>query len=67
VRTTDALASHNESLEGQARRAAEEQMRAAAIAEGIFDHARAGAERTLRALLRPLGYEHVEIEWPEKS
>jgi hypothetical protein len=61
------LAARNEQLEGEARRAAEEQMRKAAIDEGILDRARTSAERTLRALLRPMGYEKVDIDWGDRS
>jgi hypothetical protein len=66
-RTTDVLASRNEQLEGEARRRAEDQMRAAAIEAGILDRAQAGAERALRSLLRSLGYERVEVDWAERG
>ena len=66
-RTTDLLAARNEQLEGEARRQAEEQMRAAAIEGGILDRARESAERTLRALLRSLGYENAEIDWNDRG
>jgi hypothetical protein len=61
ARSTDALAIHDERLEGEARRAAEEQMRKAALDQGILERARASTERTLRGLLRSLGYEHVDV------
>jgi hypothetical protein len=60
-RSTDTLAAHDEQLEGDARRAAEEQMRKAALDEGILDRARVSAGRTLGGLLRSLGYEHVDV------
>jgi hypothetical protein len=60
-RTTDALAAYDEHLEGAARRAAEDQMRKAAIDGGILDRARKSAERTVGGLLRSLGYEHVDV------
>jgi hypothetical protein len=66
-RTTDVLAERNEQLEGEARRVAEEQMRRAAIDGGILDRARASADRTLRALTRSLGYDHAEIDWPDRG
>jgi hypothetical protein len=66
ARTTDVLADRNEQLEGTARRSAEEQMRKLAIEEGILERARASADRTLRALLRPLGYEKVDIVWADR-
>jgi hypothetical protein len=67
ARSTEVLAARNEQLEGDARRAAAEQMRKAAIDEGILDRARASADRTLRALLRSLGYDHVELDWAERG
>jgi hypothetical protein len=67
ARSTDVLAARNEELEGDARRAAEEQMRKAAIDGGILDHARASADRTLRALLRSLGYVEVELDWADRG
>jgi len=67
TRSTELLAARNEQLEGEARRAAEEQMRKGAIEEGILDRARAGAEKTLRALLRPLGYDRVDIDWGDRG
>jgi hypothetical protein len=62
-RTTDLLAARNEQLEGEARLRAEDAMRRAAIDAGILDRAQASAERTLRALLRSMGYERVAIDW----
>jgi hypothetical protein len=66
-RSTELLAARNEQLEGEARRTAEAQMRKAAIDEGILDRARISAESTVRALLRPLGYDHVEIDWGDRG
>ena len=66
-RSTDVLAERSEQLEGEARRRAEEQMRKAAVEGGILDRARASADRTLRALMRSLGFGHVEIDWADRS
>jgi hypothetical protein len=66
-RSTDMLAERKEGLEGDARRAAEEQMRRAALDAGILDRARVGADRTLRALLRSLGYDEVELDWADRG
>jgi hypothetical protein len=66
-RSTDVLAERSEQLEGEARRRAEEQMRKAAVEGGILDRARASADRTLRALIRSLGFGHVEIDWADRS
>ena len=65
-RSTDLLAARKEELEGDARRVAEEQMRKAAIEGGIFDRARTSADRTLRALLRSMGFERVELDWADR-
>jgi hypothetical protein len=65
-RSTDVLADRNEQLEGEARRQAEAQMRKAAVDAGILERARASADRTMRALLRSLGYEQVEIAWSDR-
>jgi hypothetical protein len=62
-RTTDTLATRKEGLEGMARQEAESSMRKAAAEGGILDRARRGAERSLRELLRALGFDGVEIEW----
>jgi hypothetical protein len=66
-RHTDVLAGRREQLEGEARRQAEDQMRGQAVDAGILDHARASAEVTLRALLGALGFDHVEIDWRDRS
>ncbi len=66
-RTTDVLAARNEQLEGAARRTAEEQMRKEAIDGGILERARASADRTLRALLRSLGYTQVDLDWSDRG
>jgi hypothetical protein len=66
-RSTDLLADRKETLEGDARRRAEEEMRKAALEEGILERAQTSAERTLRSLLRSLGYEHVAIDWNDRG
>jgi hypothetical protein len=66
-RSTDVLAARNEQLEGAARRAAEEQMRKAALEGGILDRARTSADHTLRALLRSLGYAEVDLDWGDRG
>jgi hypothetical protein len=62
-RRTDVLASRNEKLEGMARSEAEKQMRQAAIDQGILVRAKANAERTVRGLLRSLGFTSVDVQW----
>jgi hypothetical protein len=67
TRSTDALAARNEQLEGEARRLAEEQMRAAALQSGILDRARSSADRTLRTLLHSLGYVRIDVDWSDRG
>jgi hypothetical protein len=65
-RSTDTLAKRNESLESKARLEAEQAMRDGALKAGILGRARAQAERTVRATLRSLGFEHITIAFPDK-
>jgi hypothetical protein len=41
-------------------------MRKAAVDRGILERARVSAERTLRALLRSLGYAEVDVTWADR-
>ena len=61
-RHTDLLAVRELDLETRARQRAEEAIRAAAIEAGILRRARQNAEQVLNALLRSLGYQHVELQ-----
>lgn len=58
-RDTGLLTSGNIELESEARRAAEEEIRAAALEDGILDQAALNAENYLFGLLRTLGYEDI--------
>ncbi len=62
-RSTDLLATRKEELEGLARKEAAEQLERGAREGGLLQRARTSAERTVRALLRSLGFEHVVVEW----
>jgi hypothetical protein len=62
-RATDTFASRNEDLEGKARADAEASMQKAALDQGILERARVSAERELRALLRSLGFEVIELQF----
>jgi hypothetical protein len=62
-RSTELLATRKEELEGLARKEAAEQIEKGARAAGILDRARAGAERTVRALLQSLGFGTVVVSW----
>jgi hypothetical protein len=62
-RTTDLLAARKDELEGLARKEAAEQIAKGALDAGILDRARAGAERTVHALLQSLGFQRIVIVW----
>jgi hypothetical protein len=62
-RSTELLATRKEELEGLARKEAAEQIEKGARAAGLLDRARAGAERTVRALLQSLGFAKVVVSW----
>ena len=63
TRKTDLLAQRNEALESQARQAAEQTLRAAAEESGIVRRAEESVGRTVRSLVRSLGYEDVRIDF----
>lgn len=65
-RETDLLARRRESLETQARREAEDTLEHAALEAGILERAERNARRTIEALVRSLGYEHVEVRFREE-
>ncbi len=67
ARHTDSLARRNEQLEGDARKLAEQQMRAQAIQGGILDRAQESADRTLRSLLGSLGCTKVDLDWQDRG
>jgi hypothetical protein len=62
-RSTDLLAVRHEDLEDRARIEAVRTMEKTAIDQGILDHARTDAEKSLTALLRSLGFTDVQIVW----
>jgi hypothetical protein len=66
-RRTDLLAQRQESLESRARQAAEETLRAAAEDAGIVQHARESVARTVKSLVRSLGYSDVTIDFRERA
>lgn len=62
-RTTDLLAERKEQIETRARQVAQGSIREGALQAGILERARQSAEHTLTALVRSLGYDHVELHW----
>jgi hypothetical protein len=64
-RETGLLTHGDINLETIARQAAEDQIRQAALSDGILDQAQANAESYLRSLLNKLGYIQVVFVQPE--
>ncbi|MEM9692936.1 MAG: DUF4230 domain-containing protein [Myxococcota bacterium] len=62
-RDTDTLADRDGALETKARRAALDELAAAARRAGILDVARTQAEATIHGLVQSLGYEKVVIKF----
>ena len=60
-RTTGLLVPVDRDLESDTRAKAQEQLRQAALTDGILDAARKNARSTISALLYTLGFEHVEV------
>jgi hypothetical protein len=67
TRKTDVLAQRKESLETQARQAAEKTLRASAEEAGILPRAETSVARTVRSLVRSLGFEHVNVGFRDAS
>jgi hypothetical protein len=66
-RKTDLLAQRQESLETRARQAAEDTLRAAAEDAGIVRRAEDSVARTVRSLVRSLGFDTVTIDFHEPA
>lgn len=66
-RKTDLLALRSETLETQARQAAEQTLRAAAEEGGILKRAEDSVARTVSSLVRALGFQNVRVEFREQS
>ncbi len=67
TRKTDALAERKESLETDARRAAEQTLRSAAEEGGIEKRAEESVERTVRSLVRSLGFTDVHVDFRDRA
>jgi Protein of unknown function (DUF4230) len=62
ARNTGLLVPPDPNLEGQVRQAAEQQFIQAAMADGILDKARQNARTSVTALLRAVGFQHVDVQ-----
>jgi hypothetical protein len=67
TRTTDLMAERKESLETDARKAAERTLQRAAEDAGIVQRAEESVGRTVRALMRSLGFTKVDIDFRAKA
>jgi hypothetical protein len=67
TRKTDLLAKRKESLETEARKAAEKTLRSAAEEAGILKRADESVARTVRNLVRSLGFEDVAISFRDAA
>jgi hypothetical protein len=61
------LAERKESLETRARQAAEQTLRAAAEDAGILERAEQSVARTVKSLVRSLGFEEVHVDHGSRS
>jgi hypothetical protein len=66
-RKTDLFAQRRESLETRARQAAEQTLKAAAEEAGILERAEDSVARTVKSLVRSLGFEQVRVEYGRRS
>jgi hypothetical protein len=62
-RETDLLARRRENLETDARREAERTLEDAALEAGILERAQRNAAATVEALLRSLGFRHIDVRF----
>jgi hypothetical protein len=67
TRTTDLLAQRKESLETEARKAAERTLQRAAEDAGIVQRAEESVGRTVRNLMRSLGFAKIDIDFRAKA
>lgn len=65
-RKVDLLAQRDETLESRARQAAEQTLRAAAEDSGIVQRAEESVARTVKSLVRALGYTDVTIDFRDR-
>jgi hypothetical protein len=67
TRATDLLAQRKESLETEARKAAEQTLRTAAEDAGIVQRAEQSVGRTVQSLVRSLGFEQVVVDFKHRA
>ncbi len=67
TRQTDLLATRKESLETEARRAAEQTLKSAAEDAGIIKRAQESVGRTVQVLVRSLGFQEVHVDFRDRA
>jgi hypothetical protein len=67
TRSTDLLAQRKESLETEARKAAEKTLQSAAEDAGIVARAEESVGRTVRSLVRSLGFTKVQVDFKKRA
>ncbi|HTQ04937.1 MAG TPA: DUF4230 domain-containing protein [Polyangiaceae bacterium] len=67
TRRTDVLATRKESLETDARRAAEQTLKSAAEDAGIIKRAEESVGRTVQVLVRSLGFQTVRVDFRDSA
>jgi hypothetical protein len=67
TRKTDLLAARKESLETRARQVAEQTLRSVAEDAGIVKRAQDSVARTVKSLVRSLGFETVQVDFRERA
>jgi hypothetical protein len=67
TRQTDLLATRKESLETDARRAAEQTLKSAAEDAGIIKRAQESVGRTVQVLVRSLGFQEVRVDFRDRA
>lgn len=67
TRQTDLLATRKESLETDARRAAEQTIKSAAEDAGILKRAQESVGRTVQVLVRSLGFADVHVDFRDRA
>jgi hypothetical protein len=67
ARTTDILAMRHDDLESRARRQAVEDMKKAAVDEGVLQKARDNASGAVKSLLEASGFKEVEVTFVDQE
>jgi len=64
-RSTGLFSKPDKDLESKVRATAEDQIRQAAVEDGLLEDAKQNAEQSIRSLMTSMGYSQVQISWKE--